>query len=57
VTNLYEAFLQRGPDTAGLNFWSCGSKQWALDGMATSIAARELAATLYRETFCLKQQI
>jgi RHS repeat-associated protein len=53
VTNLYEGFLQRGPDAAGLTFWSSGSKQWALDGMATSIAFRELAATLYRESFWL----
>ena len=53
VTNLYEGFLQRGPDAGGLGFWSSGSKQWALDGMATSIAFRELAATLYREAFWL----
>lgn len=53
VTNLYEGFLQRGPDAAGLAFWSGGSKQWALDGMASSIAFHQLAATLYRETYWL----
>lgn len=53
VTNLYEAFLQRGPDGPGLAFWSGGSKQWALDGIASSTAFRDLAATLYRESFWL----
>ncbi len=54
VTNLYEGFLQRGPDASGLSFWSglasVGSgRQNVLTAFATSSAFRELAGTLYRE--------
>lgn len=53
VTNLYEGFLQRGPDTGGLTFWtqvSIGqSRQHVLDNFATCGPFRELAGTLYRE--------
>jgi len=54
VTNLYEAFLQRGPDTVGLGNWSgqasVGSgRQNALNAFATFPAFRELSGTLYRE--------
>jgi len=54
VTNLYEAFLQRGPDTVGLGNWSgqasVGSgRQNVLNAFATFPAFRELSGTLYRE--------
>jgi RHS repeat-associated protein len=54
VTNLYEAFLQRGPDAGGLGWWSgqagVGSgRQNVLNAFATCGAFRELAGTLYRE--------
>ena len=54
VTNLYEAFLQRGPDTVGLGYWSgqasVGSgRQNVLNAFATCPAFRELSGTLYRE--------
>lgn len=54
VTNLYEAFLQRGPDAGGLSFWagqaSVGSgRQNVLNAFATCGAFRDLAGTLYRE--------
>jgi hypothetical protein len=54
VTNLYEAFLQRGPDAAGLNWWSPqasvgGGRQNVLNGFAASTAFQALAGTLYRE--------
>jgi RHS repeat-associated protein len=57
VTNLYEGFLQRGPDTGGLNFWTSNAaggpqnRQNVLNDFATSPAFRELSGTLYRETF------
>jgi RHS repeat-associated protein len=58
VTNLYEGFLQRGPDTGGLGFWSgqasVGSgRQNVLNAFATSGSFYELAGTLYREAFWL----
>lgn len=54
VTNLYEAFLQRGPDAGGLGFWSGQAsvgqgRQNVLGSFATCGAFRELAGTLYRE--------
>ena len=54
VTNLYEAFLQRGPDAGGLSFWSGQAsvgqgRQNVLNAFATCSAFRELAGTLYRE--------
>jgi RHS repeat-associated protein len=54
VTNLYEAFLQRGPDAGGLGFWSGQAsvgqgRQNVLGAFATCGAFRELAGTLYRE--------
>ena len=59
VTNLYEAFLQRGPDTGGLNFWTSiasggsSNRQNVLNAFATCGGFRELSATLYREAFWL----
>lgn len=59
VTNLYEGFLQRGPDAGGLSFWTgnaaggAQSRQNVLNSFATSPAFRELSGTLYRETFWL----
>jgi RHS repeat-associated protein len=58
VTNLYEAFLQRGPDAGGLGFWSgqasVGSgRQNVLNAFATCGSFYELAGTLYREAFWL----
>jgi RHS repeat-associated protein len=54
VTNLYEAFLQRGPDAGGLGFWagqaSVGTgRQNVLNAFATCPPFRELAGALYRE--------
>ncbi len=54
VTNLYEAFLQRGPDAGGLGFWagqaSVGqARQNVLGAFATCGAFYQLAGTLYRE--------
>jgi RHS repeat-associated protein len=54
VTNLYEAFLQRGPDAGGLGWWSGQAsvgqgRQNVLNAFATCGAFRELAGTLYRE--------
>jgi RHS repeat-associated protein len=54
VTNLYEAFLQRGPDDGGLGWWSGQAsvgqgRQNVLNAFATCGAFRELAGTLYRE--------
>jgi RHS repeat-associated protein len=54
VTNLYEAFLQRGPDAGGLSWWSGQAsvgqgRQNVLNAFATCGAFRELAGTLYRE--------
>jgi len=54
VTNLYEGFLQRAPDTGGLGWWagqaSVGQgRQNVLNAFAASSAFRELAGTLYRE--------
>ena len=57
VTNLYEGFLQRGPDAGGLSFWigqagsTAQARQNVLNAFATSGAFRELSGTLYRETF------
>ena len=58
VTNLYEAFLQRGPDASGLSFWSGQAsvgqgRQNVLSQFATCPPFRELAGTLYREAFWL----
>jgi len=58
VTNLYEGFLQRGPDAAGLGWWSGQAtvgqgRQNVLNAFAASSAFRELAATLYREAYWL----
>lgn len=56
VTNLYEGFLQRGPDSQGLLHWTAAagttvqSRQQVLDAFAESEPFRELAGTLYRET-------
>jgi RHS repeat-associated protein len=54
VTNLYETFLQRGPDAGGLGFWSPQAsvgqgRQNVMDQFATCGPFRELAGTLYRE--------
>jgi hypothetical protein len=56
VTNLYEAFLQRGPDAGGLSFWSGQAtvgtgRQNVLSQFATCGPFYELAGTLYREAF------
>ncbi|MDX6446719.1 MAG: hypothetical protein QOH71_3793 [Blastocatellia bacterium] len=57
VTNLYEAFMQRGPDAGGLGFWTSiaggGNRQGVLNAFAPCGPARELAGTLYREAFWL----
>ena len=50
--NLYEAFLQRGPDAGGLGFWTSlaasGSNncQNVLNAFATCSSFRKLAGTL-----------
>jgi len=54
VTNLYEAFLQRGPDAGGLGYWSGQAsvgtgRQNVLNAFAVCSAFRELSGTLYRE--------
>ncbi|MGH9874726.1 MAG: DUF4214 domain-containing protein [Pyrinomonadaceae bacterium] len=54
VTNLYEGFLQRGPDAGGLSWWSGqasvgAGRQNVLNAFATCGAFRQLAGTLYRE--------
>jgi RHS repeat-associated protein len=54
VTNLYEAFLQRGPDAGGLGWWSAQAtvgqgRQNVLNAFAVCSAFRELSGTLYRE--------
>ena len=60
VTNLYEAFLQRGPDSSGMAFWvsnagtnNATQRQNVLNAFATSGSFRDLAGTLYREVFWL----
>ena len=59
VTNLYEGFLQRGPDAGGLSFWTAqaGSTAQARQNVLNAFAGcdpfRELAGALYRETFWL----
>ncbi|MCU1266971.1 MAG: repeat-associated core domain protein [Acidobacteria bacterium] len=59
VTNLYEAFLQRGPDAGGLAFWTSNAaggsqnRQNVLNAFAPSSGARALAGALYREGFWL----
>jgi RHS repeat-associated protein len=59
VTNLYEGFLQRGPDATGLSFWTAqagttaASRQGVLDAFATCSPFRELSGALYREAFWL----
>jgi RHS repeat-associated protein len=58
VTNLYEGFLQRGPDAGGLSFWSGQAtvgtgRQNVLSSFATCGSFYELAGTLYREAFWL----
>jgi RHS repeat-associated protein len=54
VTNLYEGFLQRGPDAGGLGYWSGSAsvgqgRQNVLNAFAACGAFRELSGTLYRE--------
>ncbi|MDQ1637722.1 MAG: hypothetical protein QOF62_1061 [Pyrinomonadaceae bacterium] len=54
VTNLYEAFLQRGPDAGGLGWWSGQAtvgtgRQNVLGAFAGCTAFRDLSGTLYRE--------
>ncbi|HBB87171.1 MAG TPA: hypothetical protein DC047_06110 [Blastocatellia bacterium] len=54
VTNLYEAFLQRGPDAGGLGWWSGQAsvgqgRQNVLNAFAGCTAFRDLSGTLYRE--------
>jgi RHS repeat-associated protein len=59
VTNLYEAFLQRGPDAGGFSFWTTqagmtvAARQNVLNAFATCGSARDLSGALYRETFWL----
>lgn len=56
VTNLYEGFLQRGPDASGLSFWTgvaASSRQNVLNAFAVDGGSRALAGTLYREAFWL----
>jgi RHS repeat-associated protein len=59
VTNLYEGFLQRGPDAGGLAFWTkmargaVAQRQQVLEAFATCGSFRELSGTLYRETLWL----
>jgi RHS repeat-associated protein len=63
VTNLYESFLQRGPDAGGLGFWTsqaaggpadhAAHRQNVLNAFATCGPFRELAGALYREAFWL----
>jgi hypothetical protein len=60
VTNLYEVFLQRGPDAGGLSFWAgqagtnnSTARQNVLNAFATCGPFRDLAGTLYREVFWL----
>jgi RHS repeat-associated protein len=59
VTNLYEGFLQRGPDAGGLSHWTgeagatAQSRQNVLNAFASCDPFRELAGALYRETFWL----
>ena len=59
MTNLYEGFLQRGPDSGGLSWWTgeagstVQSRQHVLDAFAVCDPFKELAAALYRETFWL----
>jgi len=60
VTNLYEAFMQRGPDAGGLGFWTsqaginnAAQRQNVLNAFATCGPARDLSGTLYREVFWL----
>jgi RHS repeat-associated protein len=59
VTNLYEGFLQRGPDASGLSFWTSSAaggatnRQNVLNAFATCSAFRALSGTLYREVFWL----
>lgn len=59
VTNLYEGFLQRGPDANGLANWTTQagttvqSRQHVLDAFAVCDPFKELAGALYREAFWL----
>jgi len=59
VTNLYESFLQRGPDSGGLGFWTSiaagGSshRQNVLNAFATCGPFRDLAGAVYREVYWL----
>src|SRR5947207_3538197 len=59
VTNLYEGFLQRGPDAGGLGFWtSCAAggpqnRQNVLNAFAGCGAFHAVGGTLYREAFWL----
>jgi RHS repeat-associated protein len=54
VSNLYEAFLQRGPDAGGLSFWAGSAtvgqgRQNVLNAFAAASSFKELAGTLYRD--------
>ncbi len=55
MTDLYEAFLQRGPDGLGLSYWvnnvQVNGRAATLNGFKGSAEYRELAGTLYRETY------
>src|SRR5260370_1723411 len=56
VTNLYEAFLQRGPDAGGLTFWSGGAtpgtgRQNVLNPFPPPPAFLPLPRTLYLKLF------
>ena len=59
VTNLYEGFLQRGPDSGGLSFWTgqaaggSANRQNVLNAFKGCTAFQQLSGTLYRETFWL----
>jgi len=59
VKNLYESFLQRGPDSGGLGFWTSiaaggpSHRQDVLNAFATCGPFRDLAGALYREVYWL----
>lgn len=55
VTDLYVAFLQRTPDSSGLNFWinntNANGRAATLNAFKVSGEYAELSRTLYREVF------
>lgn len=59
VVNLYEGFLQRGPDDEGLASWTAAAgtsvqgRRQVLNAFAACEPFKELAGTLYRETYWL----